>query len=142
MIPLANRDPAWPQAGPPACDTVTRLSPTLINCYPSPSLTRRFSRARGRAAHEGLHRGSAHSAASQLRPRLAGVRHPFSLSTSLRYHRLASVRLAMTARSKLRGQKKEAASSFCPFAPVESFLVAKVSIGERRCCGDIDRVVT
>ena len=48
----------------------------------------------------------------------------------------------MTARSKLRGQKKEAASSFCPFAPVESFLVAKVSIGERRCCGDIDRVVT
>ena len=38
----------------------------------------------------------------------------------------------MTARSKLRGQK-EAASSFCPFefqvAPVESLLVAKVSIG-------------
>ena len=49
---------------------------------------------------------------------------------------------AMTARSKLRGQKKEAASSSCPFAPVESFLVAKVSIGVRRCCGDIDRVVT
>ena len=39
----------------------------------------------------------------------------------------------MTARSKLRRQKKEAASSFCPFAPVESLLVAKVSIGERRC---------
>ena len=47
-----------------------------------------------------------------------------------------------TARSKLRGQKKEAASSSCPFAPVESFLVAKVSIGVRRCCGDMDRVVT
>ena len=46
----------------------------------------------------------------------------------------------MTARSKLRGPKKEAASS-CPFARVESFLVAKVSIGERRCCGDVDRVV-
>ena len=30
----------------------------------------------------------------------------------------------MTAGSKLRGQKKGAASSFCPFAPVESFLVA------------------
>ena len=43
----------------------------------------------------------------------------------------------MTARSKLRGQLEdnEAASSFCPFAPVESFLVAKFSIGERRCCG-------
>ena len=27
-------------------------------------------------------------------------------------------------------------------APAESFLVAKVSIGGRRCCGDIDRVVT
>ena len=41
--------------------------------------------------------------------------------------------------------KEEAASSFCLFAPrpVESFLVAKVtvSIGERRFCGDIDRVV-
>ena len=37
----------------------------------------------------------------------------------------------MTARSKLRGQKKEAASSFGPFAPVKSFLVAKVSVGER-----------
>ena len=43
---------------------------------------------------------------------------------------------------KLRGQKKEAESSFCPFAPVESFLVAKVGIGEGRCWGDIDRVVT
>ena len=32
-------------------------------------------------------------------------------------------------------------SSFCPFAPVESFFVAKVSIGERGLCGDIDRVV-
>ena len=32
----------------------------------------------------------------------------------------------MTARSKLGEQKKEAASSFCPFAPVVSFLVAKV----------------
>ena len=52
------------------------------------------------------------------------------------------IRDGMTARSKLRGQKKEAASSFCPFAPVESFLVAKVGIGERRCCGDVDRVVT
>ena len=30
----------------------------------------------------------------------------------------------MTAPSKLRGQKKQAASSFCSFAPVESFLVA------------------
>ena len=51
----------------------------------------------------------------------------------------------MTDRSELRGQKKEAASSFCTskFVPVKSFLVAaKVSIGERRCCGDIDRVVT
>ena len=51
----------------------------------------------------------------------------------------------MAARPKLelRGQK-EAASSFChgPFAPVESFMVAKVSIRERRCCGDIDRAVT
>ena len=37
----------------------------------------------------------------------------------------------MTARAKLRGQKKEAASSFHPFAPVESFLIAKVSIWER-----------
>ena len=37
--------------------------------------------------------------------------------------------------------KGEAASYFFPFAPVESFLVAKVSIGERRRCGDIDRVV-
>ena len=45
----------------------------------------------------------------------------------------------MTARAKLRGQKKEAASSFqaCPFAPIESILVAKVIIGERRRCGDI-----
>ena len=44
-----------------------------------------------------------------------------------------------------RRQKRELASSFCPlaFAPVESFLVAKVSMaGERRCDGDIDRVVT
>ena len=42
------------------------------------------------------------------------------------------------------GQKKDAASSFCPswFSPVESFLVVKVSIGERRRCADIDRVVT
>ena len=32
--------------------------------------------------------------------------------------------------AKLRGQKKEA-SSFCPFAPVESFLVAKVGINRR-----------
>ena len=46
----------------------------------------------------------------------------------------------MTVRSKLRGQKNEGASSFCPFAPVESLLVAKVSIGERRLCGNIDRV--
>ena len=29
------------------------------------------------------------------------------------------------------------ASSFCPLEAVESFLVAKVRIGERRCCGDI-----
>ena len=50
--------------------------------------------------------------------------------------------LHMTARSKLREENKEAASSFYPFAPVESILVAKVSIGERRCCWDIDRVVT
>ena len=48
----------------------------------------------------------------------------------------------MTAQSKLRKHKKETASSFCPFAPVESFLVAKVSIWERRFCLDIDRVVT
>ena len=35
----------------------------------------------------------------------------------------------MTARSKLRGQKKEAAFSFCPFEPVESFfkLVARLA---------------
>ena len=38
--------------------------------------------------------------------------------------------MTMTAGSKLCGQKKEAASSFCPFEPVESILVAKVSIGE------------
>ena len=42
---------------------------------------------------------------------------------------------AMTSWSKLRRQTKEAASSFCPFAAVESLLVAKISIGERRCCG-------
>ena len=56
----------------------------------------------------------------------------------------------MTAQSKLRGPKKsnlrgpknEAASSFCPFAPLERFLVAKVSIGERRGYRDGDRVVT
>ena len=30
----------------------------------------------------------------------------------------------------------------CPFAQVESFLVAKVSIGDRGGCGDIERVVT
>ena len=36
--------------------------------------------------------------------------------------------VTMTTQSKLHGQKKEAASSFCAFAPVESFLVAKVSI--------------
>ena len=42
-----------------------------------------------------------------------------------------------------RRQKRELASSFCPFAPVESFLVAKVSMaGKRMCDGDIDRVVT
>ena len=44
----------------------------------------------------------------------------------------------MTAQSKLRGQKGNSASAFCPFAPVESFLVAKVSwqgrrSGARRC---------
>ena len=43
----------------------------------------------------------------------------------------------MTARSKLRGQKKEAASSIRQFAPVKSFLVVKVSIWERKRCGDI-----
>ena len=54
----------------------------------------------------------------------------------------------MTARSdselRRRGQKKEAASSgsYCPFAPVESFLVAKVGIRERRRFGDIDRLIT
>ena len=32
--------------------------------------------------------------------------------------------MAMTAGSKLRGQKWESASSFCQFVPVESFLVA------------------
>ena len=54
----------------------------------------------------------------------------------------------MTARSgpgehkselRLREQlekKDAAASSFCPFGPVESFLVANVIIGERRCCSD------
>ena len=44
----------------------------------------------------------------------------------------------MTAQSKLRGQKGNAASAFCPFALVESFLVAKVSMRERRSRGDID----
>ena len=35
--------------------------------------------------------------------------------------------------SKLRGQKGNShPGAFCPFAPVESVLVAKVSIGERR----------
>ena len=38
--------------------------------------------------------------------------------------------------------KKESASSFCPFAPVEIISVAKVSIGERSCCGDFEWVVT
>ena len=39
--------------------------------------------------------------------------------------------------------KGEVPSAFCPFAPVESVLVAKVSIGERRGWpGDDDRVVT
>ena len=56
--------------------------------------------------------------------------------------RSSKSKLHTTAQSKLRGQKKEAASSFCPFAPVESFLVEKVSIGKCRCCWDIDRVVT
>ena len=32
------------------------------------------------------------------------------------------------------------ASSFCPFAPVENFLVAKVNVGERRRCGDVRHV--
>ena len=49
---------------------------------------------------------------------------------------------SMTARSKLLGQKKEAASSFCPSAPVESFFGSEDSTGERSFCGDIDRVVT
>ena len=39
----------------------------------------------------------------------------------------------MAARSKLRGQRKEAASSFGPFGAVESFLVARVNT----CCWDI-----
>ena len=47
----------------------------------------------------------------------------------------------MTAWSKQRGQKKEAASSFCPFAPVESFMVAKVASGSVGVA-DIDLVVT
>ena len=38
--------------------------------------------------------------------------------------------------------KKEAAYTFCPFAPVESFLAAKVSIREHGYRGDIDPVVT
>ena len=38
--------------------------------------------------------------------------------------------------------KEDALPSFGPFALVESFLAAKVSVGERRRCGDIDRVVT
>ena len=39
--------------------------------------------------------------------------------------------------------KRRAAPTFCPFAPVESFLIAKVSIGERRLrCWDIYGVVT
>ena len=52
--------------------------------------------------------------------------------------------IATSHNEKCQAQARtfEAASSFCPFAPVQSFLVAKVSIGERRCCGDIDRVVT
>ena len=48
-------------------------------------------------------------------------------------------------RSKLSGHfrtKGNSASFFCLFEPVESSLVAKVSIGVRRRCGDIDRVVT
>ena len=48
----------------------------------------------------------------------------------------------MTARSKPRGQKKEAASYFCPFAPAESFFVGKVSCRERRHCEVINRIVT
>ena len=42
--------------------------------------------------------------------------------------------LIKTALANLKG---EAASSRCPFALVECFLAAKVSIGERRRCGDI-----
>ena len=47
------------------------------------------------------------------------------------------MKMTAPSRSKLRGKKKEAGSSgsesaLCPFAPVESFLVAKLSIGERR----------
>ena len=40
---------------------------------------------------------------------------------------------------KARGTQ-EAASSFCPIAPDETFLIAKIIIGERWRCGDIDRV--
>ena len=36
--------------------------------------------------------------------------------------------------------RKQRSSS--PFAPVESFLLAKVNIGERGRCGDIDQVIT
>ena len=55
----------------------------------------------------------------------------------LRYHDALDWRSSITtARTK-----EQAASFFCPFAPVKSFLVAQVSIGERRRCGpgDIDR---
>ena len=49
----------------------------------------------------------------------------------------AAVSLPITARSKLRGQtSRRKLHPLCPFAPVEGFLVAKVSIGKRRRCGD------
>ena len=48
----------------------------------------------------------------------------------------AAVSLPITARSKLRGQtSRRKLHPLCPFAPVESFMVAKVSIGKRRRCG-------
>ena len=77
----------------------------------------------------------------------AGVPHSFQVNnddcSGTAYPKGTAETFTAPPESKLLGQRKEAASSsFCPFAPVESFLVAKVSIGESRCCGDIDRVVT
>ena len=53
------------------------------------------------------------------------------------------LRFPMTARQKCADKRgRDAEPSFCPFALVGSFLVAKVGIGERQRCGVINRVVT